>query len=58
MIALWPLVLVALLLCAQPAAANTVDLHSTSPAPRAWLDPVKPGRGLKLEIDIDPLSFL
>ena len=32
MIALWPLVLAALLLCAQPAAANTVDVHSTSPA--------------------------
>ena len=36
-------------------AGRAVPLQS---APRAWLEPVKPGRGLKLEIDIDPLSFL
>ena len=36
-------------------AGRAVPLQS---ALRAWLEPVKPGRGLKLEIDIDPLSFL
>ncbi len=32
MIALWPLALAALLLYAQPAAANIVDVQNTSPA--------------------------
>ncbi len=31
---------------------------AVQPLLRAWLDQVKPGRGVRVDVDVDPVSFL